>query len=77
MSKGLNIFPFCRKVAATINRIKIENTDVLHGIRIPDLKIRGDDIIEFTADKTGEFDWYCTNMCGEEHMQMKGKLIVK
>ena len=38
-------------------RIKIENTDVLHGIRIPDLKIRGNDIIEFTADKTGEFDW--------------------
>ena len=58
-------------------RIKIENTDVLHGIRIQDLKIRGNDIIEFSADKTGEFDWYCNNMCGKGHMQMKGKLIVK
>ena len=58
-------------------RIKIENTDTLHGIRIPDLGIRGDEILEFTADKTGEFIWYCTNMCGEGHMQMRGKLIVK
>ncbi|MDO8517133.1 MAG: cupredoxin domain-containing protein [Nanoarchaeota archaeon] len=58
-------------------RIKIDNTDVLHGIRIPDLGIRGNEVLEFTADKTGEFDWYCTNMCGEGHMQMKGKLIVK
>ena len=58
-------------------RINIDNTDVLHGIRIPDLGIRNNEILEFTANKTGEFDWYCTNMCGEGHTQMKGKLIVK
>ncbi|MDO8528529.1 MAG: cupredoxin domain-containing protein [Nanoarchaeota archaeon] len=57
--------------------IEIENTDTLHGIRIPDLGIKGNEVIEFTADKTGEFTWYCTNMCGEGHMQMQGKLIVK
>lgn len=58
-------------------KIIIENTDTLHGIRIPDLSIRGDEILEFTADKKGEFIWYCTNMCGNGHMQMQGKLIVK
>ena len=58
-------------------RIKIDNTDVLHGIRIPDLGIKNNEVLEFTTDKTGEFDWFCANMCGEGHMQMKGKLIVK
>ena len=58
-------------------RIMINNTDDVHGMRIPDLNIRGNDIIEFTADKTGEFNWYCANMCGSGHMQMQGKLIVK
>lgn len=58
-------------------RIIIDNADTLHGIRIPDLGLKGNDIIEFTADKTGEFTWYCNNMCGEGHMQMNGKLIVK
>jgi len=58
-------------------KINIDNTDTLHGIRIPDLGIRGDETLEFTADKAGEFTWYCTNMCGSGHMQMQGKLIVK
>ena len=58
-------------------KIKINNTDTLHGMRIPELEIRGDETLEFTADKTGEFDWYCANMCGNGHMQMRGKLIVK
>ena len=58
-------------------KIIINNSDTLHGIRIPELNLKGNDIIEFTAEKTGEFDWYCTNMCGQGHMQMKGKIIVE
>ncbi len=58
-------------------RIIINNTDTLHGIRIPDLGIKGNDILEFTADKSGEFNWYCANMCGGGHMDMGGKFIVK
>ncbi|MEK6859737.1 MAG: cupredoxin domain-containing protein [Nanoarchaeota archaeon] len=58
-------------------KIIINNTDTLHGIRIPELNLKGNEAIEFTAEKTGEFDWYCTNMCGKGHMEMKGKLIVK
>lgn len=58
-------------------RIIINNTDTLHGIRIPELDLKNNNQIEFTADKTGEFVWYCNNMCGKGHMEMKGKLIVR
>jgi len=58
-------------------RIIIENTDTTHGIRIPDLNLKDNNQIEFTTDKQGEFIWYCTNICGDGHSQMRGKLIVK
>ena len=58
-------------------KIIINNTDTFHGIRIPYLGIKGNEILEFTADKEGEFSWYCNNMCGSGHMQMQGKLIVR
>lgn len=58
-------------------KININNIDTKHGIRIPDLGIKANDVLEFTADKQGEFVWYCTNMCGEGHRDMQGKLIVK
>lgn len=58
-------------------RIKVENTDTTHGIRIPDLNLKGNNTIEFTADKEGEFNWYCNVMCGEGHKEMGGKLIIK
>ena len=58
-------------------KIIIDNTDTLHGIRIPELNLKGNDLIEFTAEKTGEFEWYCANMCGKEHIEMNGKLIVE
>lgn len=58
-------------------RINIDNTDTIHGIRIPDLNLKGNNTIDFTADKEGEFNWYCNNMCGEGHRQMGGKLIIK
>ena len=58
-------------------RINIENTDTLHGIRIPDFGIKGNENLEFEANKSGEFTWYCTNMCGSQHKEMQGRLIVK
>lgn len=58
-------------------RIKINNTDVPHGIRIPELDVKDENQVEFTADKAGEFAWYCTIFCGEGHRQMSGRLIVK
>lgn len=58
-------------------RIKIDNTDVLHGIRIPELGLKGNEIIEFTADKIGEFTWYCLIPCGPGHREMTGTIIIK
>ncbi len=57
--------------------IYINNTDTMHGIRIPDFGVSGNERVEFVADKQGEFEWYCNNICGLGHMQMKGKIIVK
>ncbi|MFQ6079078.1 MAG: cupredoxin domain-containing protein [Thermodesulfobacteriota bacterium] len=34
-------------------------------------------VIEFTADKKGEFTIRCTKFCGWKHFWMKGNLIVK
>lgn len=33
--------------------------------------------IEFMANKRGTFDIYCSVPCGEGHLSMKGKLVVK
>ncbi|HII14878.1 MAG TPA: hypothetical protein HA362_01040 [Nanoarchaeota archaeon] len=57
-------------------RIIIENTDTLHGIRIPSLGLAGNDAVELSADKEGEFEWFCNNMCGQGHREMKGRLVV-
>lgn len=58
-------------------KIIVENTDVPHGIRIPDLDVRGENSVEFTAEESGEFKWYCTIFCGDGHRSMNGTLIVK
>lgn len=58
-------------------KITINNADVLHGIRIPELGVDGNETIEFTADRSGEFIWYCNNYCGDGHRQMQGTLIIK
>lgn len=58
-------------------KISIDNTDTLHGMRIPELGISGNNVVEFVADKSGEFIWYCNNMCGTGHGSMSGKLVVQ
>ncbi|PIN87334.1 cytochrome C oxidase subunit II [Candidatus Woesearchaeota archaeon CG10_big_fil_rev_8_21_14_0_10_44_13] len=58
-------------------RININNVDTPHGIMIPDFNAEGENTVEFTADKKGEFAWYCLIPCGSGHMQMRGKIIVE
>ncbi len=57
-------------------RIIVNNLDTTHGIKIPDLGISGIDSVEFTADKTGTFDFYCNDYCGQGHPDMQGRLVV-
>jgi len=55
----------------------------MHGFAIPalgidlgEIKAGQSKIVEFTPDKAGKFDFYCTVWCSEYHMQMRGELKV-
>ena len=64
-------------------RLILTSEDVTHGFRLEAFNINNKinpaetAIVEFTPDKTGEFDFYCNNFCGLGHPGMRGKLIVK
>jgi cytochrome c oxidase subunit 2 len=59
-------------------KITLESDDGGHGFTIPDynVKIDGNGSAEFTADKSGQFEFHCSVMCGSGHSTMKGILIV-
>ena len=65
-------------------RIRVINKDcVTHGFAIPALGVESGDIKsghqvieEFTPQKIGEYDFYCTAWCSEHHLQMRGVLVV-
>lgn len=56
--------------------IIINNIDTTHGMNIPDFNVAGNDSVQFTADKTGEFIFRCNTFCGDGHGAMQGKIIV-
>jgi len=64
-------------------RIKISAVDVAHGFAIDEYNINRkfspgeEEVIEFVADKSGTFEFYCSVFCGSGHRDMKGTLIVK
>ena len=65
-------------------RLRIRNVDtVMHGFAIPalgvdagEIKAGHNEILEFTPQKPGKYDFYCTTWCGEFHLQMRGALEV-
>lgn len=68
----------------TIYATNIEQTtDESHGLGIDEYNVNvqidpGETkSIEFTADKTGVFAFYCTNFCSALHQEMQGYLLVK
>jgi len=64
-------------------KLIITATDHEHGFKLEDFKIdqplkKGvPTIVEFTADKAGEFQFHCSHFCGLGHPKMKGKLVVQ
>ncbi len=64
-------------------RLRLVSKDVRHGILITGYGINeafspGEDaIVEFTADREGEFGFRCSVYCGKGHSTMKGTLIVR
>ncbi len=71
--------PFGQKV-----KLRVRNVDtVMHGFAIPALGIDAGElnagynkILEFTPQKPGKYDFYCTTWCSEFHLQMRGVLEV-
>lgn len=62
--------------------LTITGKEGAHGIAIPDFKISkaitegGTVIVQFTADKTGIFNFFCNIPCGSGHKDMKGTITV-
>lgn len=71
--------PFGQKV-----KLRVRNVDtVMHGFAIPALEVDAGEIkaghskiLEFTPEKPGEYNYYCTVWCSEFHLQMRGLLVV-
>ncbi|MHC4187754.1 MAG: cupredoxin domain-containing protein [Planctomycetota bacterium] len=65
-------------------KLRVRNVDtVMHGFAIPamridlgELKAGHSEIVEFTPEETGKYDFYCTVWCSEHHMQMRGIIEV-
>lgn len=64
-------------------KLIVTSRDVNHGFSIQefnvDLKLKKGETsaVEFTADKTGTFRFYCSVFCGSGHKDMEGTLIVE
>lgn len=64
-------------------KLNVKSIDGTHGFAISEFGINENlkpgvtKTIEFTADKTGEFTFFCSVYCGSGHSGMKGKLIVE
>ena len=65
-------------------KLRIRNVDtVMHGFAIPaldvdagEIKAGHTEILEFTPQKPGKYDFYCTTWCSEFHLQMRGILEI-
>jgi|SRR3989338_102840 len=64
-------------------RLFIKSIDVAHGFAVPDFGVNerlnpGQTVkVEFVADKTGIFTFFCSVQCGSGHSSMNGQLIVE
>ena len=64
-------------------RLNIKNLDITHGFSIFEFGVNErlepgtTTTVEFTADKKGEYIFFCSVPCGKGHSGMKGKLIVE
>lgn len=63
-------------------RLLLRSLDVLHDFYVPQMRAKMDLVpgmvtyFWFTPTKTGTFDVLCAELCGVEHYNMRGKLVV-
>lgn len=60
-------------------KLTLKSDDGGHGFALPafNVDIQGNGSAEFTADKTGTYEYHCSIMCGSGHTNMTGKLVVE
>lgn len=64
--------------------LKLTSSDVIHGFSLKDFGIFINDgihpgrpmTVEFIADRKGTFTFACNAICGSEHENMSGKIVV-
>lgn len=63
--------------------IKLTSKDVIHSLGIPCLRVKQDAIpgmlipFSFTARKVGMFEIACSQLCGPNHSNMKGTIVIE
>jgi len=65
--------------------LKLRSSDVIHGFSLKDFGLFITDgiqpgktmIVSFRADKVGTFTFSCNAICGDNHQNMQGTLVVK
>ncbi|NIR17400.1 MAG: hypothetical protein GWN86_27215 [Desulfobacterales bacterium] len=65
--------------------LKLRSSDVIHGFSLKDFGVFITDgiqpgktmIVSFRADKVGTFTFSCNAICGDNHQNMQGTLVVK
>jgi cytochrome c oxidase subunit 2 len=63
--------------------LAIKTEDVLHSFFLPHLRVKQDVVpgmkqfVWFTANRTGQYDIVCAELCGWGHYKMRGRLVVE
>jgi heme/copper-type cytochrome/quinol oxidase subunit 2 len=65
--------------------LRLRSSDVIHGFSLKDFGVFITDgiqpgkttIVSFRADKAGTFTFSCNAICGDNHQNMQGTLVVK
>ncbi|MFH1489861.1 MAG: cupredoxin domain-containing protein [Pseudomonadota bacterium] len=65
--------------------LKLKSSDVVHGFSLKDFGVFISDgiqpgkvkLVSFTADKAGTFTFSCNAICGDNHQNMQGTLVVR
>ena len=77
---GRIILPYGKEVKLMIRNVET----VSHGFAIPEFNVGVREIkagevvvVKFVPDKKGTFPFMCTVWCSNEHLQMRGEIIVE